>query len=124
MEQEHMTPEAAPETSDPEQALLAREQAVAAAERRLKARAELHRLGLPEEAADALDCASEEGLTRGMRLVQLLNRHYQAAPAPKAHVPLPVGRALNYRALADIYRTDPANYHQHMHMQPKNGGER
>ena len=102
-----------------EQRLTQREQAVALRERQLKAREELDKLGLPHTVAQEMDLHSDEGLARGLRLAALLKSLPPAPPAapPKAHRALKADKHISYRALADMYYSDPANYQQQLNSQ-------
>mgnify|MGYP000860478431 CR=1 FL=1 len=105
MTEQQTAPATAPDNTpeDPAEALARREHAVAVRERAFTARAELERLGLPRQVAEALDLSSDQALEGGLKLVKLMQGLAPAQPAPKAHTPMPPVKELSYRALADLY---------------------
>ncbi len=104
---------APPPREDPGELLAQREAALSLRERQFAARQQVERLNAPQEALAYLDCESDQGLERGLRLLALLMKQRQQAPAPRAYAPAAADLShLTYRERAALYLADPAHYQQ------------
>lgn len=97
--------------------LTLREQALAQRERRLLAKEELSRRGLPAQLADQLPCHSDEALQQSLRLTDSLFAlaRLQAAQDQVPRLARPdsqAAHALGYGERAALYLQDPTHYQQ------------